>query len=68
MTLSLNKYHIHIYKVVGLIEVDVSAKDDDLALQAAIDTLEQHGSTFKPSDCNIVAVIPEETNETSTDG
>ena len=52
----LKKFHIHVYKVSGLFEVDVHTENDKRALEIALDAVEQ--SEFKEADCNVVAVIP----------
>ena len=56
--LELPKFHICVYKVSGMFEIDVSAETDDRALEIAIEAAETN--SFKKPDHNVVAVIPKE--------
>ena len=52
------KYHVHVYRVLTMSEVDIYADSDTTALNTAIDTIDKQ--KFVLSDCNFLAIIPEE--------
>ena len=54
-------YHIHVYRVISVAEIDIKAISDEKALNAALDTVKNQ--KFKTSDCNYIAIIPEEDKE-----
>ena len=54
----LEKFHIHVYRVAGMAELNVSAVDDERALEVAMDVAASGRLVFGQPDCNVVAVIP----------
>lgn len=51
------EYHVHVYRVKGLIEVNVEAKSRNEALSKALKEVENAPpQTFMKSDCEMVAI------------
>jgi len=53
------KYHVHIYKVAGKMEVDIEAKVASIAKSKALKVLKQiknPSSLFGESDCQYIAI------------
>jgi len=52
------RYHIHVYRVVALAEVNIVAKEESRALNIALDSVKN--LKFNSPDCNLIAIIPKE--------
>ena len=50
----MDKYHVHVYMIQGLSEVDVNACDPVQAKELALEQVK--GLSFGKSDCNYITV------------
>ena len=51
----MKKFHVHIYKVKALMEVDLEAHDESDAREKAMEHLSD--KPFKKADCKQIAVV-----------
>lgn len=53
----INKYHVHVYKVIGKIEIDIEAETEIIAKTKALKLVKKSKlNTFIKSDCNYIAL------------
>ena len=49
------KYHIHVYEVISMFEIDIEAKTEEEALERAIESAKSSSSKQEP-DCRYLAL------------
>ena len=55
----MQKYHLHIYPVMGYLEIDIEAESECEARQKALDMAKDSGTIFNaPADCDFIVIIP----------
>ena len=60
----MKKYHVHVYKVVGKVEVETLATNENKAREFALEYVKERNSyIFGESDCNMIAIEFEEIDE-----
>lgn len=66
----MRKYHIHVYRVVGLRELDIVAESEAEAMTKALQTAKKSKLFWGRSDCKYVAIVPgsKVMTEGNTDG
>ena len=57
----MDKYHIHVYMIQGLAEVNIDACDPVQAKEVALSQINK--LSFSKSDCNYIAIAYKEEDE-----
>lgn len=57
------KFHVHVYKVVGLVEMDLEAETDTDALDEALRIVKEEKPKFEEPDNEFITVTWNEDND-----
>jgi len=52
----MDTYHVHIYRVQGLIEINLEAETPEEAKQKALEKVKTSGAVMTPADCDFIAM------------
>ena len=52
----MNNYHVHVYRVQAMTEVDLKAETPEEAKQKAVEKIKSENALMRPADCGFIAL------------